>query len=142
MARKNEGAVQLAAFFRRNGYVRLQDPARAATEGAQAYKKGDEIRLVAWTKGELAVMRRLLKESGFPLAKPFEKNNQWRQPIYGRVEVARFLDLVQKHPAREAPIPLSAVTGRGTPARPRGAGGGRGATAKKTPARKTGRRKA
>jgi hypothetical protein len=37
---------QFAAFFRRNGYVRRMEPRRRAAEG-QAYKMGDELRLVA-----------------------------------------------------------------------------------------------
>ena len=37
-----EVIAQLAAWFRRNGYVRRQNPDRLATEGYMEYKKGEE----------------------------------------------------------------------------------------------------
>lgn len=86
--------TELARFFRRNGYVRWQNPERQATEG-QKYKKGDEVRLVAESMSELAVIRRLLKRAGFKPGRPFAKGRQFLQPIYGRQAVARFLELVK-----------------------------------------------
>jgi len=84
---------RLAEYFQYNGYVRRMDKVRRKNEG-QSYKKGDEVRLVAQSKAELADIRRLLKQAGFKRAKPFAKNRQWLQPIYGVNEVARFLSLV------------------------------------------------
>lgn len=84
---------QLSTYFHRNGYVRPLDAKRRAREGL-AYKKGDEVRLVADTYAELREIRRLLKQAGFKRAKPFTKARQWRQPVYGVAEVARFLALV------------------------------------------------
>jgi hypothetical protein len=57
------------------------------------------VRLVAESKAELTEIRQLLKRAGFKLARPFAKARQWRQPVYGVAEVARFLSLVgeQKH---------------------------------------------
>lgn len=89
----NSAAKQLAEFFGRNGYARFQDPDRREDEG-DWYKKGDEVRLVARTRTELATIRRLLKQSGFRLGRPFAKGRQFVQPIYGREAVGRFLDLV------------------------------------------------
>lgn len=84
---------RLGKFFRRNGYIRELNSERRLEEG-ELYKKGDEVRLVADTKGELAEIRRYLSLAGFKRARPFAKANQWRQPVYGVAEVARFLELI------------------------------------------------
>ncbi len=85
---------QLAAFFQRNGYVRWQNTERLETEGWWGYKKGDEVRLVAESKRELALIRRLLRQAGFKPGRPFAKGQQFRQPLYGRQAVSRFLELI------------------------------------------------
>src|SRR5207249_2503443 len=85
---------QLAAFFRRNGYVRWQDASRQKADGYWAYKKGDEVRLVAESITELRVIRRLLRLAGFQPGRSFVKGRQHRQPLYGRQTVARFLALI------------------------------------------------
>ncbi len=85
---------RLTALFRRNGYVRRQSPARRAADGYRTYKKGDEVRLVAESASELQDIRRLLREAGFAPGRPFQKAGQWRQPVYGRESVTRFLALV------------------------------------------------
>jgi hypothetical protein len=51
--------------------------------------------LVADTKKELEEIRRLLRAAGFKPGKPFTKSNQWRQPVYGRTELVRFLKMVR-----------------------------------------------
>jgi hypothetical protein len=89
-----EAVAQLAAFFRRNGYVRRQKADRLAADGPQGYKKGDEVRLVAESAAELRIIRRALRAAGFLPGRPFAKSSQWRQPVYGRAAVARFLALV------------------------------------------------
>lgn len=89
-------AKQLAEFFHRNGYVRQVDIERRAEVTAQVYKKGDEVRLVANSLAELADMQQLLLTAGFKLGSPFSHGQQFRQPIYGRTEVARFLSMVEK----------------------------------------------
>lgn len=86
--------ARLAGLFRRNGYVRWQNADRLEDEGYAVYKKGDEVRLVVDTRAELAEVRRLLRAAGFKRSKPFRKARQYRQPIYGRREVARFLALI------------------------------------------------
>lgn len=93
---EHEQAVvqQLRAFFRRNGYIRRQNPQRLATAEYRTYKKGDEVRLVAESYAELRTIRRLLKLAGFKPGRPFRKGNQWRQPVYGRQAVAEFLALI------------------------------------------------
>ncbi|MFH1743598.1 MAG: hypothetical protein ABIH23_31730 [bacterium] len=85
---------QLAEFYHRNGYVRRQDARRYRKEGHRLYKKGDEIRLVADSKRELQTIRRLLKQAGFKPGRPFVHYNQYRQPLYGRDAVARFLSMI------------------------------------------------
>ncbi len=93
--RFQSGAEQLADFFHRNGYVRRLSKARRAAEG-QSYKKGDEVRLVARSMVELRRIRRLLRQAGFLPGRPFRKGKQWRQPVYGRTETARFLALMRE----------------------------------------------
>jgi hypothetical protein len=116
---------RLAWFFERNGYVRRVNMSRRKSEGSQAYKKGDEVRLTADSRKELAEIRRLLKRAGFQLARPFRKSLQYRQPVYGRPEVARFLELISRTSvaapsARRRPtVPrrLTPPTGRRRPAK-------------------------
>lgn len=84
---------QLAFFFQRNGYVRLQNPKRLKAEG-RVYKKGDEVRLVAESRDELRIIRRLLRQAGFKPGSPFTKARQFRQPVYGRGQAKRFLVLI------------------------------------------------
>lgn len=85
---------RLAQLFRRNGYVRWQNAQRLSDEGWQVYKKGHEVRMVANSRAELATIRRLLQRAGFKLGQPFTKGSQYRQPVYGKQAVARFLALV------------------------------------------------
>jgi len=92
--KQNSVAKHLREFFRRNGYVRWQDPTRVNGEGRKRYKKGDEVRLVANSVRELRLMRRLLREAGFTPGRHFTKGSQYRLPLYGRDEVARFLELI------------------------------------------------
>ena len=61
------------------------------------YKKGDEVRLCARSAKELAEIRRLLKLADFRPGRPFMKDRHYRQPVYGREEVRRFLNLVKPH---------------------------------------------
>lgn len=85
---------QLAAVFHRNGYVRRQSADRLSAEGYSKYKKGDEVRLIARSMVELESIRHLLMEAGFKPGKPYAQNRQFRQPLYGRREVARFLKMI------------------------------------------------
>ena len=84
----------LREIFGRNGYVRRQNPVRVAEEGSQRYRKGEELRLTASSAEELRLIRRLLRQAGFRPGRAFVKGQQYRQPVYGRQEVARFLDLI------------------------------------------------
>ncbi|MCX7699888.1 MAG: hypothetical protein N2039_03335 [Gemmataceae bacterium] len=92
--------AELATLFHRNGYVRRQNPERRVLDGP-LYKKGDEVRLTAQTFDELRKIRRLLKEAGFKIGRWFRHSHQWRQPVYGREQVARFLSLVGDRPSKE-----------------------------------------
>lgn len=89
----------LQAAFSRNGCVRQQDPKRLRAEGYAGYKKGDEVRLFAFTRRELYELRRALHEADFAPGSPFEKGRRWCLPIYGREEVDRFLRLVRRRRA-------------------------------------------
>lgn len=91
-----EAIAELREFFVRNGYVRFRDEQRVETEGSAYYKKGDELRLVAHSKRELARIRRLLKAVGFRPGSPYTQGHNYRQPVYGQEEVTRFLELISK----------------------------------------------
>jgi hypothetical protein len=90
----DETITRLANFFHRNGYVRWQNPERLRDEGYMAYKKGDEIRIVCNSLREIAEVRSLLVAAGFAFGRHFRRARQYRLPIYGREQVARFLKLV------------------------------------------------
>lgn len=81
--------VKLIQYFRRNGYVRVVNPKRREELG-QKYKKGYEVRLVAYTENELEEMRELLSQVGFRPGKQFPKHHQFVLPIYGRKAVEWF----------------------------------------------------
>jgi len=87
-------AAELASYFHRNGCVRRQNSQRLAREGYMGYKKGDEVRLTACSRKELARLRGLLKLAGFRPGRPHMVGRRHRQPLYGRDAVRRFLDLV------------------------------------------------
>ncbi|MDP2182894.1 MAG: hypothetical protein Q8K99_10060 [Actinomycetota bacterium] len=87
-------AVQLAKLFQRNGYVRRQNPGRVAGEGWTRYKKGDEVRLVVGSEVDLQRLRGLLSQAGFRPGKAYVQGSGWRQPLYGRKQVAAFLQMV------------------------------------------------
>lgn len=117
-----EVVARLAAFFHRNGYVRRVDARRRAEEG-QRYKKGAEVRLVAESRAELLEIRRLLKQAGFKPGRSFVKSRQWRQPVYGVTEVARFLSLIgepQPPEGGDAPPPRPTQSAPRTRSSPRG----------------------
>jgi len=84
----------LARAFRLRGYVRRQDKRRLTREGYMRYKKGDEVRLMANSAAEVMLLQRLLRRAGFKPGRAFSKGRQYRQPIYGREQVRRFLEMV------------------------------------------------
>ncbi len=91
----NSAAAQLVEFYSRNGYMRVPDETRRKKE-SRTYKMGYEIRLVAQTKRELVLIRRLLRSAGLKPGKPYGKSNQWCQPIYGKQAMERFKQWIVK----------------------------------------------
>lgn len=85
---------QLAALYRRNGYVRRPPEKRPDAQGSRRTHRGYEVRLVASSRSELREIRALLRRAGFRAGRPFAKANQFRLPVYGRDEVKRFLELI------------------------------------------------
>jgi len=80
------------AFLAR-GYVRvprLED----AVGPPYPTKKGYEVRVVVRSDEELADVVRCMGEIGFKSGKPFKKHASWAVPIYGQIEVDRFLLMV------------------------------------------------
>lgn len=91
MAPTEDEAIELLReTYDRNGYVRRPDMDRRAEEGAQAYKKGWEVRLMAGSKAELEEVQRALKAVGLEPGAPFDKHAQTCQPVYGRDAVEWF----------------------------------------------------
>lgn len=91
---KTEAGRALAPYFIRNGYLRWPNPKLKKKRGPDTYKKGVELRLVANSAAELSRIRALLRRAGFVPKRPFQKGNQFRQPLYGKEEVSRFLELI------------------------------------------------
>jgi addiction module HigA family antidote len=89
-----EVVEQLAALFKSNGYIRRQSEERLAEEGPHSYKKGEEVRFTASSEAELEDIRRLLSEAGFRLGKSYGQKSQLRQPVYGRDQVRRLMQLI------------------------------------------------
>jgi hypothetical protein len=87
---------RLRFFFGRNGYLRFPDAKRQQQEGHSKYKKGSEVRLVAYDETELTEIRNLLQQMGFKLANSHAKAKQHIQPIYGKQAVERFCEMVGK----------------------------------------------
>lgn len=87
---------ELVALFERSGHIRLQKPERLR-EGPRRYKKGDEIRIGAASESELAHVRDLLAACGFTLGAPHAHGSgRFRQPVYGRDQVARFVEMLEE----------------------------------------------
>ena len=84
----------LRKLFFRNGYVRPPWKKRAKGLGYGKFRRGFEVRLTAGSRGELREIRKLLGRAGFKPGKPFVKGNLFRQPVYGRESMERFLALV------------------------------------------------
>lgn len=78
----------LAYFLQRNSCLRRPSSQRRK-EGAEAYKKGWELRIVVDSSSELAQVRRLLRTAGLTPAKAYRKRQKWVQPVYGREAVTR-----------------------------------------------------
>jgi len=91
----HQAQKSLLTFFQRNGCVRVVDEKRRKEFG-QKYKKGYEVRLVAYSKEELEIMRHLLQQFGFKPAKPYKKHLQFVQPVYGKLAVDWFASQVEK----------------------------------------------
>jgi hypothetical protein len=86
---------ELATLFRRNGYVRPPLKKRKKDDSPGVFRRGFEFRLTASTKEELRHIRQLLKQAHFKPASAFIKSNQYRQPVYGRESLERFLRLIE-----------------------------------------------
>ena len=85
---------ELAALFRRNGYVRPPAEKRMAGDGRGCFRRGYEFRLTASSKAELRLIRALLRQADFKPGRPFTKGRQFRQPVYGCHALERFLLLI------------------------------------------------
>lgn len=85
----NSAQSKLLGYFNRNGHIRLPDLKRRKKKDPE-YKKGYEIRFVAYDKKELAEIRELLRSLGLTVAKFHKKGNLLVQPVYGELTMKRF----------------------------------------------------
>lgn len=76
-------------FFERNGYIREANQQRRELERTK-YKKGWEVRLVAYDQLELDLMRGALAIVGFTVSNSFQKHSRFVQPVYGKAAVEWF----------------------------------------------------
>lgn len=89
----NSAVSTLKAHFNDRAYLRVPNPDRM-DEGHEAYKKGFELRFVMDKRKDLTSVRKALADAGFRVAKAFEKNSKFVQPLYGREQVERCLKLM------------------------------------------------
>ena len=75
---------KLRQLFRSHGYARCYDPKKRKKRGSNVYKKGYEIRLIAYSYKELQNIQEMLDKVGFRRGRPFMKHKQWVQPLYGK----------------------------------------------------------
>jgi hypothetical protein len=87
-------ADELRDRFERNGYIRPPFEKLRKGDPTGRFRRGFEFRLTADTRSELMHIRSLLRRAGFKPSRPFVKGYQYRQPVYGRAQLQRFLDLV------------------------------------------------
>jgi len=86
MAQPNPRTGTLAFYVQRNSCLRRPSSTRRK-EGAEAYKKGWELRIVLESSAELTRLRRLLRDRGHQPPKAYRKRQKWVQPVYGREAV-------------------------------------------------------
>ncbi len=96
MSAKKAPEEYLREIFERNGCARSPDPKQKEEKSYDEYKKGWEIRLVAKSKEELNQIQDALKQLDFEPGKPWDKLNQYVQPVYGKQEFERFKVLMGK----------------------------------------------
>lgn len=97
--RRAAEAALVRAFRELHGYVRRPNEERRGELGQRhyrIYKKGWEVRLLARDEVELERLRRWLRDAGFTAGRPFRKGARLCQPVYGREQVARFLELLDR----------------------------------------------
>ena len=68
---------------------------------------------MANSASELEAMRRLLRQAGYKAGRPFTKARQFRLPLYGRAQVARFLPMVAEVGGGPPDKSLKRTRGRG-----------------------------
>jgi hypothetical protein len=106
---------ELAALYRKNGYVRRRNPVRHADEDCMTYKKGEELRLTADSVAERAHVLRLLRIAGFKPGRPYVKykpRGRYRVPVYGREQVALFLSTIESLPTEKLPGASKKIVGK------------------------------
>ena len=87
---------ELAQLFRERGYVRRQDPKKRKKK-KQKYHRGDEVRIMVSSKGELKRLRYLLRRAGFKPGRHYPQKAHFRQPVYGVRATTLFLEMVSEH---------------------------------------------
>jgi len=94
-SRQQSALLELARLYQRNGVLRLPN-AKKKAENPRSYKKGYEIRFIAYSKQELRHIQRLLRQAKLPVAASFAKSGTLHaQPLYGKQLVQGFLEFLE-----------------------------------------------
>jgi hypothetical protein len=81
----------LRRYFLRNGYTRSVDEVRRERDGHRVYKKGYEIRFVAFSEDEAQQIFEALGVAGFRPGSPWLKFGRIIVPVYGKAQTERLL---------------------------------------------------
>lgn len=95
MLRGNARDVIVDAF-QQGGCARIRDLAKRELHTSLKYKKGYEIRLPVSTTEEKLTLLEALELLGFRAGKPYPKHRQFIIPIYGKQQVEKFADLLER----------------------------------------------
>jgi hypothetical protein len=92
----SKAELELIRLYRRNGILRYPNEERFG-EG-MGYKKGHEIRWMAYSEQEAEAIAGLLQKAGFKHGKIYAKRTQFVLPVYGYDAMVRFVKLLDENP--------------------------------------------
>ncbi len=94
MTNQQKDLKLLKQLFERNACVRVPNAERRAARDGARYKKGYEVRFSLSDEDELEATLRALYRLDFTPGRPYIKNTQIVQPLYGRAQLERFCELI------------------------------------------------
>lgn len=93
MSEQRKMKKKLVEYFFRSGCFRSADPNKRKELG-QTYKKGYEIRFVAYDENELAELKTLMESLGLKHGKTYAKSKTTVLPVYGKQQMERFREII------------------------------------------------